>query len=631
MGPKMSIMNTNPDFSARGNHTGGNPHTGSPVAWVRNVQAQDSLETTKILTTGVENQGPGGSKSLVGDNPPHGGLSPRGSITMSMESLLLEENEVRKDELVTAREMQVTPANPVVGIRESWTADFDSSPLTPLSVTGGGMVNPGANWDSTILSSVMRNASGRVVEVEESKKSREVQETPVNPGIDFEETIETSRPTSFLPSLGLVVNPNASWDSTTSLRDTGTMPGSGTGLSKRQIKRIRQKRAKAVKDADTVALFGSVTMAETSVEPSVTVQAKAVEGASVTALALSRPSSTPVAETGKRKRSDECSSELFDLTVEASVSAPAGKKKAKRRKANKPDSRLANSGKLIEAATGRDVTCGRPVGSIGGLTSTSGSDGTTAEAAKNVTAVVAGATTISMRSSVPNDRRKSVTGSSRTSAEVVRNATTSKALVPAAGVQPSSATGSYARAAASVLTVEIYVDGRQGLLSQKQIDFVDTKVWEAIGTSKEVPIFERMRKEHGTIKVQCSNSHSLEWLTRTVDKMPAFEGCKFVTRQINNNQRLSRVSMLIPGQPREPHALIARLRLQNAGLDTTDWKIYQYTKAGTDPKLGNASRLVFGVDPESLKVMRSKYGMRLYLNLGRVLVTVLDSDKGKAK
>lgn len=631
MGSNMVRMSKNPDISARGNHTGGNPPTGSPVAWVRNVQTQNSFEPTVLPKTGAENQGPSGSKLLVEDKPPSEVMSSQGSITISMENLLLEEKEVGADKLRTAQEMQINPANPVAGLNESGMADFDSSTPKFLSMTKGRLVNPSANWESTSLPLAMTSASGLKVAVGKSLEIREAQETPVNPGIACGETTATSLPTPLLPSIGSMVNPNESLESTSEPMDADTVPGSGMGLSKRQMKRIRQKLSKAAKKARTKALAGSVTKEETSVEPSGTVQAKTAVCAFTTDLALSRPSSTPVAETGKRKRSDDHSSELIDLTVEASVFAPAGKKKAKRRKANKPDSRVANSGKSKKAATGQEVTSRCPAGSNGGLTPTKGPVGTYAGAAKNVAAVVAGKGTLSGRSSITNDRPKAVTGASGTSTAVAKNATMSKALVPKPGTQPSVATGSYAQVAASLLTVEICVDGGQSLLSKKQIDFVDSQVWDAIGTSKEVPNFERMRTKQGTIQVQCSNSRSLEWLTSTVEKMPVFEGCKFVTRQIGKTQRLTRVSMMIPGQPREPRALITRLRSQNVGLDTTHWKIYQYTKAGTDPKLGNASRLVFGVDSESLKVIRSKYGMRLYLNLGRVLVTTLNSDKGMAK
>lgn len=600
---KHHTMSRNHDFSARGTHTSGNPPAGSPAAWALDVQAQNSL----TVKTGVGNQGPGGSKLLVEDTLSR--VSSSGSISQSMESLLLDDVEVRSEEST-----MVAPA--AAGLEETGAAQRHHSVPTHTPSASVMMVNPGANQESAIVTVAEDYAPGLGVRVVEANADAAV-------------AVTRTAPMAAQPLFtGSAVNSGTHPEGAAEPMETDAVPPSGVSLSKRQMKRVRRRLAKAAEGGETSAVSGVVGMVEASVGTIFGPHDAAEVATTSAAAARALASSTPVAEAVKRNRSDNNSSDMALLTADAPVGAPTKKRRTKKRKANQPDTGVVIPGQAVKAATGRGETRGRPIGHSGSMPA-SVSSVVAAVAPKIIVAVAPGEAT-GGRPAGTKDGQPTVCRSGGMSAGNARNGAASNPPNTASGNQSASASGDYAQVAASAMTIEICGDGGQCQLTQREIDFVDSRVWEAIGISKEIPRFECMRTEHGIIQVQCSNSYSLEWLTKIVAEIPVFEGRKFVTRRVDRLQRLVRASMLIPGPPREPHAIIARLRAQNEGLDTTHWRTYQYARSGTDPRFGNASHLVIGIDPEALKVIRTRYGMRLYFNLGRVLVTILGSDTGKA-
>lgn len=209
--------------------------------------------------------------------------------------------------------------------------------------------------------------------------------------------------------------------------------------------------------------------------------------------------------------------------------------------------------------------------------------------------------------------------------------TKSRQTQKSAESQPPSSGLSFSEAAAQTLMVAIQADNSRGTMTEGQLDYVDSHLWKLVGESKDAPTFEGMSIQDGIFKVQCSDSRSLEWLTQKVAEIPVYEGCKFVVKNSSSQHRLVRATVCIQGKPRKPHEIVARLCAQNKELNTALWRVYSYSTIKKDPRNGDTSFLVLGIDPESVKTLRSKYGMRPHLYLGRVLFNISGAKEGKER
>lgn len=193
------------------------------------------------------------------------------------------------------------------------------------------------------------------------------------------------------------------------------------------------------------------------------------------------------------------------------------------------------------------------------------------------------------------------------------------------GAAPSgsgTATGvggkSFAEAASQALVVVIEADNPQREMSQRHVTFVEDHIWKLLGETKESPRFEGMVFRDGTLKVQCTNEHSLKWLLTNVAKFPAFDGIKFSATKGSDMPKLVRAVVWIPGPRKAPGEILARLRNQNPGLDTKYWRIRAFSSRRKNPGDPEGSTLALGIDTESLKVLESVYGLRPHLGFGRV-------------
>lgn len=194
---------------------------------------------------------------------------------------------------------------------------------------------------------------------------------------------------------------------------------------------------------------------------------------------------------------------------------------------------------------------------------------------------------------------------------------------------PSTSGCSFARMAARALTVEIKTDKGNGLLSKGQLDYFDSRIWKAIGESADKPKFEGMRVEDGTVKVQCSDLKAREWLDRVVAEIPACERAKFTVVD-GSKIRLVRASAWIPGPTRKSSEVLERIHAQNDGLDTSKWRTYSYIREKSRSTKEMGTHLVVGIDPDSLKVLKSRYGCRPHLHLGRIQFRFQDKAEDKA-
>lgn len=283
----------------------------------------------------------------------------------------------------------------------------------------------------------------------------------------------------------------------------------------------------------------------------------------------------------KRTRTDDSSLLMENLSGVSQSAESASKKRKKKRKVQKLDSKSLSSSARENPAKRGDA--------ISQLESTP----------------VKGAQTSSEITPTP------MAGVSL----VGQNPKSTQPLVP-------SGPQSYSDVASREMKVAIVALNGSGPLSKSQTDHISSHIWNAMGTLTCRPNFEGMRVEEGMIKIHCSNQLSLDWLTSTVSAIPTCEDCTFTIVSCSSLRRLVRITSWIPGNPRVKE-VIARLRMQNEGLETRNWRVWSYKREGGQLD----SLLVVGVDLQSLEVLRSKYGMRPYLNLGRISFRIRDEER----
>lgn len=120
---------------------------------------------------------------------------------------------------------------------------------------------------------------------------------------------------------------------------------------------------------------------------------------------------------------------------------------------------------------------------------------------------------------------------------------------------------------------------------------------------------------HGRYELLGADMETLDWATSIIPYLTdLWEGANIHITYAGPIPKLTKATILIPGDPVAPETFYTQINWLNEDIDTTMWRIFFRNKTGKDGQIIN-----FGIDEDSLSVLAKKNFM-LFFGIGHLSI-----------
>ncbi|KAK5643522.1 hypothetical protein RI129_007367 [Pyrocoelia pectoralis] len=164
----------------------------------------------------------------------------------------------------------------------------------------------------------------------------------------------------------------------------------------------------------------------------------------------------------------------------------------------------------------------------------------------------------------------------------------------------------------------------EGTLSEEETGRIKTWILDRIDTlttGAPSPKFTECRHRGGALLITCADLTSVGWVKSELERAAPWEGAKLRFVEAKNLPKPVRAHAWIPGTPEEPAKILKRIQIQNAGVETSNWRVVDGRE---DPK---GQTLIVLMDQTSWDKLGAKCNHRPYVNFTRLTFKLLSKPK----